>query len=191
MREEKKRVLVAFEFSGIVRSAFEKEGFDAWSCDYRPSEIPGKHLICNVESALRLNWDLIIAHPPCTYLSKVAIQYLWNNPGRYRKMVQASSWFGKLLSHPCALVAIENPIPHRHAWIRKYNQICQPWQFGDAKSKATCWWLKGLPPLLPTSIKPKNSAWYAKLAKKDRSKERSRFHPGMAEAMVKQWGGLL
>lgn len=189
--QSKPRCLVAFEFSGIVREAFLQEGFYAVSCDFRPTEKPGNHFKGDVREVLRYHWDIIIAHPPCTYISKAGICWLYKRPGRYRKMVRACAWWGRLLSHSANYLAIENPIPHRHAWLPPYNQLCHPWQFGDEKSKATCWWLKGLPPLLPTEIRKKDTTWYHQRKGEPRQVTRSRFHPGMSQAMARQWGGLV
>lgn len=184
-------VLIAFECSGIVRNAFSQEGFYAVSCDLRPTESPGHHLEMDVREVLNYDWDVIIAHPPCTYISKAGICWLYSQPGRYRKMVKACAWWGRLLNHSAQFVAIENPIPHRHAWLPPYDDLVQPWQFGDNKSKATCWWLKGLPPLLPTEIARRNTSWYYQRNGEPRSVTRSRFHQGMARAMARQWGGFV
>jgi len=159
---KKLRVIVACEFSGIVREAFRKRGFDAWSCDLLPTEIPGQHIQDDVLRHLDEGWDLMIAHPPCTYLANSGVRWLSeNNPRtgelykeRYCKMQEAAKFFNTLLNADIPHICIENPIQHQSArfLIRHYDQIIQPWRFGYDASKATCLWLKGLPKLKPTKL---------------------------------------
>jgi hypothetical protein len=210
-------VLVACEFSGVVRDAFRARGHNAWSCDLESSEITTglghiyhlqgdvlrvlggnipRDMVANSNwrgTPLLINWDLMIAHPPCTYLCNSGVRWLVNDPWRERakKMDQASQFFKSLLGSNIPRVAVENPIPHRYALLPKYTQIVQPWQFGHGETKATCLWLKGLPKLEPTKIvegrKPR--VHYASPGP-DRWKERSRTLQGLADAMADQWGRL-
>ena len=199
------KVLVACEFSGIVRDAFLRRGHDAWSCDILPTENPGPHIQDDVLKHLDEGWDLMIAHPPCTYLCVPGAHYLHTRPDRLSKMRDAAMFFRAILGADIPFVAVENPVPHRYAELPKYSQIIQPWQFGHEVSKRTCLWLKNLPTLAPTQMMANhgeryerterqrakygtvsNSKWYAKAS----PKERSRTFPGIAEAMATQWGEL-
>lgn len=155
------RVLVACEFSGIVREEFIKLGHDAWSCDLLPTEIAGPHYQCDVTEILRKKWDLLIAFPPCTYLSSSGMH--WTTRGlRDPKLTEdALNFVNLLMSANVNKIAIENPIGVISTRIRKPDQIIQPWQFGHPESKSTCLWLKNLPKLRPTNIlqKPANGKW--------------------------------
>lgn len=193
------RVLVACEFSGIVRDAFAAKGHDAWSCDILPTEGSSSHHIeCNVLNVLDSNWDLIIAHPPCTYLANSGVRWLYRQgtkdkvPERWKSMQEGAAFFKALLDAPAPKVAVENPIIHCHAKEligRGPDQTVQPWWFGHGETKATCLWLKGLPLLEPTDIvdgrKPR--VHHASPGP-ERWKERSRTMKGLAEAMAQQWG---
>ena len=187
------RVLVACEFSGAVRDAFAARGHEAVSCDLLPSEKPGPHHQGDVVELLEDGWDLLIAHPPCTYLCNSGVRWLWEQPGRPRKMEAAVDFFRQLLYAPIPRRAVENPIPHRYAVAaigRKYDQLVQPWQFGHGETKATCLWLHGLPYLRPTCIVKRRYARVHKMPGGPRqSTERSRTYRGIAEAMAEQWGG--
>ena len=186
------RVLVACEFSGIVRDAFGNRGHDAWSCDLLPSERPGQHIQGNVLSILNDGWDLMIAHPDCTYLANSGVRWLSKEMGRREKMVEACAFFNRLLNAPIPKIAVENPIQHRYArqWIRRPDQIVQPYHFGDPESKATCLWLKALPPLMAsfTGGEGVRQSVHWEGPGPLRKRNRSRTFPGMAEAMAKQWG---
>lgn len=196
------KVLVACEFSGIVREAFRARGHDAISCDLLPTEIPGPHYEGNVLHILnRDKWDLIIAHPPCTYLANSGAQWLYKKPGRWELMVEGAQFFKAILNAECPRIAVENPVMHKHAKELigvNYSQIIQPWQFGHPETKGTCLWLKGLPDLQPTNIIKdqmlKNTArhkiWMMGESM-DRWKERSRTYQGIADAMADQWGGFV
>lgn len=196
------RVLIACEFSGVVREAFRRRGHEVCSCDLLPSEDASSfHVIENAEKvAYRGQFDLMIAHPPCTYLCNSGVKHLYiggkreNGPDekRWAEMLEAARFFRALLDAPIPRICLENPIMHWQArqpigW--KYSQIIQPWQFGHGETKATCLWLKGLPKLQPTQIvegrRPR--VHYASPGP-DRWKERSRTLPGIAEAMAEQWG---
>lgn len=181
------RVLVACEFSGIVRDAFRATGHDAWSCDLLPSERPGPHIRMDAVLAARSGgWDLMIAHPPCTYLAVSGARWFKDRPG---EMAAALVFVQDLMDAPIPRIAIENPVSVISSRIRKPDQIVQPWMFGHGETKATCLWLKGLPPLVPTDIvdgrQPR--VHYASPGP-DRWKERSRTLPGIAAAMASQWG---
>ena len=196
------KVLVACECSGVVREAFKAKGHDAWSCDILPTEIAGQHHQGDVLDILNDGWDLIIAHPPCTYLCNSGVCHLGTQPGRYKKMEDAALFFKKFLEVDCDKVAIENPIMHGYAKnIIEANQtqVIQPWMFGHTEKKATCLWLKGLPKLEPTNnvydemIKlPKNKQQRLHYLPPgvNRAKERSRTYQGIANAMAEQWGNL-
>lgn len=185
------RVLIACEFSGIVREAFKAKGHDAWSCDLLPTEQEGQHIQGDVLEILDNDWDLMIAHPPCTRLCNSGVRWLaernlWND------MRIAARFFKKLLNADIIRVAVENPIPHKYAVTgigRKYDQIIQPWQFGHGETKATCLWLRGLPKLKPTNIVAgREERVWKEAPSKDRWKERSRILQGIADAMASQWG---
>ena len=180
------RVLVACEFSGIVRDAFTRLGHEAWSCDLLPSESPGKHFQGDVLNYLH-GWDLIIAHPPCTDLSVSGARWhkqKWAD-GRVQR---ALHFFVQLACAPCHHIAVENPVSIVSRYYRKPDQIIQPWQFGHGEIKATCFWLKGLPALVPTSVVTgREPRVHCAVPGPDRWKERSRTLPGVAAAMAQQW----
>ena len=195
------KVLIACEFSGIVREAFKAKGHDAWSCDLLDTEIPGQHIKGDVFELLNNKpywyYDLIITHPDCTYLANSGVRWLVEGNGtlnepRRKKMVDAVSFFMSFFAF-AEKVCIENPIPHKYAkeYIGKYDQLIQPWQFGHTTSKATCLWLKNLPPLIYTNIIPKENRTF-EIHKEppgpDRKKNRSRTFQGIANAMAEQWG---
>lgn len=186
------KVLIACEFSGTVRDAFIRAGHDAMSCDLLPTESPGPHYQGNVLDIYRDGWDLMVAHPPCTYLANSGVRWLDTQEGRRNKMVRASHLFKRLLNAPIERIAVENPIMHKHAVAiigRRQDQVIQPWQFGHGETKAICLWLKNLPPLEPTEIVGgRQPRVHHASPGPDRWKERSRFYPGLAKAMAEQWG---
>lgn len=188
------RVLIGCAFSGVLRDALRRRGHDAVSCDLLPCETLGEHIQGDVLCHLTEGWDMLIAFPPCTYLANSGVRWLWERPDRWEKMRKAGEFFRQILDAPIEKIAIENPIPHRYALGiigRKYDEIVQPWWFGDGEIKATCFWLKGLPPLLGTLISPgRIPRLYMLGESKSRSKERSRTYPAMAEAMAEQWGSV-
>lgn len=185
------RVLVACEFSGTVREAFKARGHDAWSCDLLPTDIPGQHLQCDVECLRDEHWDLLIAHPPCTYLSNSGVRWLHEDETRWKKMEQGAKFFRELMLWKVEKKAIENPIMHKYAVEiigRRQDQIIQPWQFGHGETKATCLWLKGLPLLKPTNIvKGREGKVWKMPPGPDRWKMRSKTYQGIADAMAEQW----
>jgi hypothetical protein len=183
------KVLVACEFSGIVRSAFAAKGHDAWSCDLLPTERPGNHIQDDVLKVLNEGWDLMIAHPPCTYLAVSGARWF-----KERQTEQDAALFfvRALMSSPISRICIENPISVISTRIRKPDQIIQPWQFGHGETKATCLWLKGLPKLEPTNIVDGRIARvHRESPGPDRWKNRSRTPEGIAEAFASQWSELI
>jgi len=204
------RVLVACEYSGIVRDAFIAKGHEAMSCDILPTDRPnwtydpltdtrthhperGQHYKGDVLDIIYDGWDLMIAHPPCTYLTNSGVRWLHTQPGRWDQLRLAGEFFNRLLDAPIPRICIENPIPHKYAIEcmngRKYTQIIQPWQFGHGETKATCLWLKGLPKLQPTDIVDGREQRIWKLPpSEDRWKIRSTTYQGIADAMADQWG---
>ena len=186
------KVLVACEFSGAVRCAFAARGHDATSCDLLPSEVPGQHIQGDMFAVPDMgSYDLVIAHWPCTRLANSGVRWLAERD-LWAEMRESAEGFRRILDLPVARIAVENPIPHRYALDiigRKYDQIIQPWQFGHGETKATCLWLKGLPPLVPTNIVEGRTARVHRASPgADRWKERSRTLPGIADAMAAQWG---
>ena len=196
------RVLVACEYSGRVREAFRALGHDAWSCDLLPADDCSEHHYQG--SALDLikqDWDLLIAHPPCTYLSNAGAKHLYPTKGnlnleRYAQGLEAKDFFMQFYNADIPKICVENPIPSKVFDMPRYSQFVQPWEHGHRVSKKTCFWLKGLPPLLPTDIVAKTEnchgakgSWYNK-GGKDRWKRRSATFQGIADAMAAQWGIL-
>lgn len=183
------RVLIACEFSGVVRSAFRDRGFDAWSCDLLPAEDGSKfHIQGDVLKVLDQDWDLMIAHPPCTHLSISGARWF-----KYKRKEQkaAIAFVKKLLAAPIPRIALENPISILSSKIRKPDQIIQPWQFGHGETKATCFWLKNLPKLTPTRIVQGRDNRVHRMRDghtHDHWKVRSRTLKGIAKAMARQWG---
>ena len=182
------KVLVACEFSGIVRDAFRATGHDAWSCDLLPTEAPGPHICGDVRAVLGDGWDLMIAHPPCTHLAVSGARWFKD---KQREQAEALAFVAELLAAPIARIALENPISIISSQIRKPDQIVQPWQYGHGETKATCLWLKGLPLLRPTQVVAGRAARVHRLPpSRDRWKLRSVTFRGIADAMADQWGGL-
>jgi hypothetical protein len=179
------RVLVACEFSGIVRDAFIAKGHDAWSCDLLPTENPGPHYQCDIRRIINLSWDLMIAHPPCTHLAVSGARWFKD---KKKEQEEALDFVQMSMDAPILRIAIENPISIISSRIRKPDQIIQPWQFGHGETKAICLWLKNLPLLKPTNIV---EGRYARVHREppspERWKNRSRFYTGIADAMATQW----
>ncbi len=180
------RVLVACEFSGIVRDAFAKRGHDAWSCDLLPTEVPGQHFHADVRDCLGFGWDLMIAHPPCTHLAVSGAR--WFKEKRAEQQ-EALDFVRDLMAAPIPRICIENPVSIISTRIRPPDQLIHPWQFGHGEVKKTCLWLKGLPKLTPTSVVDgRVGRIHREPPRPDRWKNRSRTYPGIAEAMAEQWG---
>ena len=209
------RVLIACESSGVVRRAFEEQGHEAWSCDIKPSEDGSwNHIQDDVLKVIKREpWDLMIAHPPCTYLSSAA-EWAYG-PGPYHQKtkpgtlvgdarkearIEAVALFMTLWYSGIQRICIENPVGVMSALFRKPDQIIQPWQFGHDASKATCLWLKGLPKLKETDVLPggrnairanQTKSGQNKLGPSEkRATERARTYEGIARAMAEQWGIL-
>ncbi len=186
-------ILVACEKSRRVAKAFEKLGHHAVSCDILPAEQEGEHIQDDVLKHLDGGWDMMIAFPDCTYLANSGVRWLINNPERYAKMLEACKFFNTLLNADIPLIAIENPIQHKYAreFIRKQDQIIQPWWFGEGETKATCLWLKGLPPLMASSV---HTGRYGRVFREppspERKANRSRTYHGIADAMANQWSEI-
>lgn len=201
------KVLIACEESAAVRDAFSKLGHDATSCDLLPSKTAGKHFVGDVRCILGQAWDLLIAHPPCTYLSSSGLHWNKRRPERGVQTEEAVE-FARLFIEGCKHIpkrAVENPVGCLSTKVRPPDQIIQPWMFGADASKATCLWLVGLPPLMPTNyVKPRlvlhEGKWAMRWANQtdsgqnalgpseDRWKLRSATYPGIAKAMAEQWG---
>jgi len=190
------KVLIACEYSGIVRDAFAAKGHDAWSCDILPTESPGNHYQGDVLEHLDKGWDLMIAHPPCTYLSNAGARFLYPkgklNEDRYKLGLKAKEFFIALYNAPINKICVENPISSKIFALPKYSQIIQPYEYGHPIQKRTCLWLKNLSQLKPTDIIFKRQStkipgnWFNK-GGKDRQKNRSKFFQGIANAMADQW----
>lgn len=180
------RVLVACEYSGIVRDAFIAGGHDAMSCDLLPTEIPGPHYQGDVADVINDGWDLMIAHPPCTHLAVSGARWFKD---KVAEQAEALEFVSFLMSAPISKICIENPVSIISTRIRKPDQIIQPWQFGHGETKATCLWLKNLNKLVPSKLVPGRENRIHKMPpSENRWKERSRTYQGIADAMSLQWG---
>jgi len=195
------KVLIACEYSGTVRDAFIAKGHDAMSCDLLPTDKAGPHYQGNVFDIIGDGWDLMVAHPPCTYLTNSGVTWLHKDPSRWAKLDGGAAFFKDLLNADIPMIAVENPIMHKYAKERiggvKQTQVVQPWMFGHLEQKATCLWLKGLQPLVATNnVKdemmalPKNQRerLHYLPPSADRWKIRSTTYQGIARAMAEQWG---
>jgi hypothetical protein len=185
-RRDHVRVLVACERSGIVRDAFKRRGHYAMSCDLVPTDNAGTHYQGDVRDLLQGSWDLMIAHPPCTYLAVSGARWFAD---RQAEQEEALEFVRTLLNAPIRKIALENPVSVISTRIRKPNQIVQPWMFGHGETKQTCLWLKGLPLLRPTNIvngRDPRVHWMGPGV--DRSRLRSQTYTGIADAMADQWG---
>lgn len=184
------KVLVACEYSGTVRDAFIAAGHEAMSCDLLPTDVPGPHYQGDVRDVLDYPWDLMIAHPPCTDLAVSGARHFKEKKldGRQQAGV---SFVLSLAKADIPKIAIENPVSVLSSLWRKPDQVIQPWQFGHGETKATCLWLKGLPPLEPTDIvSGREQRIHLMPPSKDRWKLRSATYKGIAQAMAEQWGNL-
>lgn len=197
------RVLVACEYSGTVREAFRARGHEAVSCDLLPTERPGRHHVGDVRDLLGEGWDLMVAHPPCTFLSVSGMHWTARGLRDPKLTDQALEFVRLLMAAPIRRKCIENPVSVISSRIRKPDQTIQPWQFGHDASKATCLWLENLPPLRPTGfVEPRIVNGRKRWANQtdsgnnrlspgaDRWKDRSRTFQGIADAMAEQWGCL-
>ena len=196
------KVLIACEFSGIVREAFKARGHDAWSCDLLPTEIPGQHIQGDVLEILDQGWDMMIAHPPCTYLTVSANKWLKDQPERKsgalvgakrrKAREEAIRFFMELYNAPINRIAVENPIGCMSSVFRKPDQVLQPWMFGHGETKATCLWLKNLPKLTPTCIvEGREQKLHYLTPSPNRAMLRSITYQGIADAFADQYGGLV
>jgi len=198
---KKLKILIACEFSGVLRNEFRKLGHDAFSCDIEPSDDNSPyHYQCDVRNVINAyQWDLMIAHPPCTYLSNAGARHLYPkkflNQQRYEQGLEAKQFFMKLLTCNIKKICVENPVPSSIFGLPKYHQVIQPYEFGHPYQKKTCLWLKNLPPLMATMYVQKQEStkvvgnWF-NAGGKDRQKERARTFQGIADAMAAQWGTL-
>lgn len=199
------RVLIAFETSGVVRTAFTERGHDAWSCDLLPSEDgSNRHIVCDVRDILHEAWDLLmVAHPPCTRLCNSGVRWLKSPPpgktleDMWAALDEGAGLFSTVWNaQHIPRRAIENPVMHKYAKARIINfqpptQSIQPWQFGHGETKRTCLWLHNLPPLKPTKIVEGRAARIHRMSPgPERWRERSRTYAGIAAAMAEQWGSL-
>lgn len=190
------KVLVACEESQTVCKAFRERGFEAYSCDLQ--DCSGGHPEWHIkDDAVKVlwggDWDLVIAHPPCTRLANSGVSWL-SKRSLYRELADGVNFFNQFVCYGYSgkNIVIENPIPHKYAVIPKYSQIIQPWMFGHGETKATCLWLYGLPNLKPTTISDGREQRLHRLPPSDnRAKLRSKTYQGIADAMAKQWGDCL
>ncbi len=200
------RVLIGCESSGIVRDAFAALGHNAWSCDLKPSERPGNHLTADLLSVLDFipAWDLLIAHPPCTYLAGSGLHWTVRGVRPLTETLEAAEFVERIVAANIPRIAIENPVGFLSRTLRKPDQIIQPFEFGDDASKATCLWLRGLPPLRPTKriagrivngcerfANQTDSGQNKLTPSAERPANRSRTYPGIAAAMAEQWGAAI
>jgi hypothetical protein len=181
------RVLVACEFSGVVRHAFRERGHDAWSCDLLPAEDNDEHHFqSNILDRLRDGWDIMVAHPPCTHLAVSGARWFAE---KRTEQAAALDFVRALMDAPIPRIALENPVSVISTRIRRPDQIIQPWQFGHGETKATCLWLRGLPRLEPTRIvEGRQGRVWREPPSPERWKNRSRTYVGIASAMAAQWG---
>lgn len=179
------RVLIACEFSGIVRDAFIARGHDAWSCDLLESERPGPHIVGDVRELLKDKWDMMIAFPPCTYLTRSGARWHWGT----ERQDKALDFVCELLNADVDKIALENPVGAINSTVAKPDQIIQPWMFGHGETKTTCLWLQGLNKLVPTNIvNGREPRVHYVSPSVNRWRERSRTFEGIAQAMASQWG---
>jgi hypothetical protein len=182
------RILIACEFSGIVREAFKRVGWNAWSCDLLPTEIPGNHIQDDVLFHLEDGWDMMIAHPPCTHLAVSGARWFKD---KQVEQLDALEFVKALMDAPIHKICIENPISIISTHIRKPDQIIQPWMFGHGETKSTCLWLLNLPLLIPTNIvEGRINRVHREAPSENRWKNRSRTYQGIANAMADQWSKI-
>ena len=200
------RVLVACEYSGIVRDAFATKGHDAWSCDLLPSDAPGNHIQADAREVIsKDHWDLLIAHPPCRYISVSGIHWNGRVAGRAEETSKALELFRFFLDAHVERICVENPVGVASTRIQRPTQYIQPYDFGEDASKRTGLWLRNLPLLVPTiRARPRVVVWEGRSVERwsnqtdsgqnnlhptpDRWKLRSKTYRGIADAMAAQWG---
>jgi len=186
------KILIACEFSGVVRDAFARAGHDAWSCDLVESQTCGNHIVGDVVGILNDGWDMVVAHPPCDRLCVSGARWKYEKPGWADEQDAAIEFVRRLMDAPIDKIAIENPIGIISTRIRKPDQIIHPWWFGHNETKATCLWLKNLPPLVATHKRP--DSVLARIHHIPPSPDRKRlrtsweFYPRIAAAMADHWG---
>jgi len=199
-------VLVACETSGQITQRLVKMGIDAVSCDVLPSDDLSRsnHIVCDARELVREPWGMVIAHPPCTFLANSGVRWLYEKEGRWDDMKEGAKFFLDMLNANAPLVAVENPIMHKHALEiigRKHTFSMQPYEHGDPRTKRTCWWTKGLPKISPTNPCTKEEMQAARDSKEfqevwratpspDRWKIRSRTYDGIADAVASVWGNF-
>ena len=194
------KILIACEYSGTVRDAFIAKGHDAMSCDLLPTDSFGPHYQGDIFDIINDGWDMMIAHPPCTYLTNSGVTWLHKDPSRWEKLKDGAAFFKSLMDADIPKIAVENPIMHKYAKELiggvKQTQVVQPWMFGHMEQKATCLWLKNLNPLMPTNnVKDEMMKLSNKERQRlhwtspgpDRWKIRSKTFQGIADAMASQW----
>jgi len=189
---DKPRLLNGCAKSVYIVGAFEAQGWDAWTCDILPSEGWHKHIQDDVLKHLDDGWDMAIFHPDCTYLANSGVRWLIERPERMELVKPAADFFNTLLNAPIPLICVENPIQHKYArqYIKKYDQLIQPYHFGDKESKATCLWLVGLPPLMAhfSGGEGIQQSTFKEPPGVNRKANRSRNFRGISNAMATQWG---
>ncbi|MCK4843250.1 MAG: hypothetical protein KAT04_15420 [Methylococcales bacterium] len=195
------RILIACEYSGVIRDAFAAKNHDVMSCDLLPTDKPGKHYQGNVMDIINDGWDMIIAHPPCTFMCNSGVKHLHTDAKRWIKLFEAGDFFKQFLDADIPKIVIENPIMHKYGKKLiggiKQSQVIQPWMFGHTEQKATCLWIKGLPLLTESNNVKKEMMALPKKERErvhhlppsqDRWKLRSTTYQGIADAMAAQWG---
>lgn len=186
---------MACEYSGTVRDAFIAKGHDAMSCDLLPTDVPGPHYQGDIFDIINWGWDLLIAHPPCTYLCNSGVCHLHTDITRWPHLIEGAVFFKEMLSANIPKICIENPIQHKYAKqiiAQSHTQIIQPWMFGHGETKATCLWLKNLPMLkYSKGVEGREQRLHKLPPSADRWKLRSKTYQGIADAMAAQWGHVV
>jgi hypothetical protein len=187
------KILIACEYSATVRDAFRAKGHDAWSVDLLPTEGDDSyHYQGDVLEVIDFGWDMMIAHPPCTYLAKSGVRWLYEQEGRWKHLIEGAVFFRRFVEADIPKICVENPVPHRYAVQiigRKYDQIIHPYEHGHGERKTTCLWLKGLPLLVPSNeVEGREERIWKIGPSEDRCKIRSKTYQGIADAMAAQWG---
>lgn len=181
------KILIGCEYSGIVRDAFIAQGHDAWSCDIIPTEAPGPHIQDDVLNHLNDGWDMMIAHPPCQYLSYSGVRWFKKDASRWDRALEAFYFFMQCIEAPIPMIAVENGCGYTWQWYRRPDQIVEPYWFGHDVTKATGLWLKNLPPLMATLVHNDPFVNWTKYKGSHTGKARAKTFPGLAAAMAHQW----